>query len=80
MKPHKLTKRELIQVIAALRYWGRASEIGFHHPSHHPMVKSRFDQAKILPMTNDELETLIGRLDGSWTEKGLRTWDGHKYL
>jgi len=26
-------------------------------------------------MTLDELETLIGRLDGSWTSRGLRPWN-----
>ena len=31
-------------------------------------------------MTLDELETLIGRLDGTWTKKGLRTWDALRYL
>lgn len=75
---HKLTKRETIQVIAALRYWGRAAESGLTHPKEHPMVKARL--RGVLPMTNDEIETLIGKLDGSWGSRGLRTWDPARYL
>lgn len=83
MKPkaHKLTDREKVQVIAALRYFGRAAETCTAintHPSVHPMVASRFKD--YLPLTLDELETLIGQLDGTWTGRGLRTWDGAKYL
>jgi hypothetical protein len=81
-KPHKLTPRELVQVVAALRYWGRVSENAgtnfMSHPCNHPMVKARFKFFP--PMTLDEIETLIGQLDGSWTKRGLRTWDGFRYL
>jgi len=76
-RPH-LTARETAQVIASLRLWGRWAEIEQTHPSEHPMVKDRFK--KHLPMTQDEIETLIGRLDGSWTGRGLRTWNPWKFL
>ena len=79
-KPHKLSLREITQIIASLRYWGRAAEMSLVHPKDHPMVKARFARGGTLPLTLSELETLIGRLDGSWTEKGLRLWDPHKYL
>jgi len=82
-KAHKLTTREMIQVVAALRYWGRAAETNtLNHPSTHPMVAARFfivrpnkPIERILPLSQDELETLIGKLDGSWTSRGLRTWN-----
>ena len=79
MKKHRLTARETIQVIAALRYWGRAME-GDAQPERHPMVARRFSNAGVLPLTLDEIETLIGRLDGTWTSRGLRVFDGWKYL
>jgi hypothetical protein len=77
---HKLTPREIVQIIAALRYWGRAAEMSLVHPAEHPMVKARIAKSKQLPLTLDELETLIGRLDGSWAERGLRRWAPDKYL
>ena len=77
---HKLTPREIVQVIASLRYWGRAAEMSLVHPAEHPMVKARFTKGRQLPLTLDELETLIGRLDGSWVERGLRRWDPSRYL
>jgi hypothetical protein len=77
---HKLAPREIVQVIASLRYWGRAAEMSLVHPAEHPMVKARFAKARVLPLTLDELETLIGRLDGSWVERGLRRWAPDKYL
>ena len=88
MRHHRLTPREKVQVIASLRYWGRAAEIGVSHPSKHPMIAARFHSVHpttqkvtdILPLTLDELETLIGHLDGTWTGRGLRTWDGFRYL
>jgi hypothetical protein len=43
------------------------------------MVVDRFKQADVLPMTLDELETLIGRLDGS-LPTGRRPWNPHKWL
>jgi hypothetical protein len=77
----------MIQVIAALRYWGRAMEMG-SMPRLHPMVAGRFRKLdcsgsileETLPLTLDEIETLIGRLDGTFVGRGLRTWDGGKYL
>ena len=87
-KKHKLTPREMIQVIAALRYWGRAAETSTVHPSDHPMIRQRFQLrdtqsqyvTNVPPLTLDELETLIGRLDGSWTSRGLRTWNPWVHL
>jgi hypothetical protein len=79
-RTHKLTPREIVQVICSLRYWGRAAEMSLVHPKDHPMVKARFARGGTLPLTLDELETLIGRLDGSWLERGLRRWDGARYL
>jgi hypothetical protein len=84
---HKITPREVVQIIAALRFWGRAAETSGSHPKDHPLVAGRFHRwvqrtqtyADTLPMTNDEIETLIGRLDGTW-DRGLRTWDAGKYL
>lgn len=82
---HRLTKRENVQVIAALRFWGRAAEMlsagdgPSSHPSSHPMCAARFSQAKVLPMTLDELETLIGQMDGS-LKQGCRPWNPRKYL
>jgi hypothetical protein len=43
------------------------------------MVADRFKQADVLPMTLDELETLIGRLDGS-LKAGRRPWNPLRYL
>lgn len=77
---HRLTAREIVQIIAALRYWGRAAEMSLVHPAEHPMVKARFAKSRQLPLTLDEIETLIGRLDGSWSERGLRRWAPDKYL
>ena len=69
----KLTPREVAQVCAALRLWGRMQEnSGF--PYLNSMVIKRFTQ-DCTPMVLDEIETLIGRLDGTWTSKGLRPWD-----
>jgi hypothetical protein len=78
----------MVQIIAALRFWGRAVETSQVHPKDHPMVAGRFRKLdssgnvieRTLPMTRDEIETLIGRLDGTWTGRGLRWWDGFKYL
>ena len=72
MKKGKLEPREVAQVCAALRLWGRMLENG-SRPHVNPMVTRRF----VLhgPMVLDEIETLIGRLDGTWTSKGLRPWD-----
>jgi hypothetical protein len=80
MKAHKLTPRETVQIIAALRYVGRTIETGLpgFTPDMHPMCKARFKEH--LPLTLDELETLIGRLDGSFTGRGLRQWDGWRWL
>lgn len=78
MKPHKLTARETVQVIAALRLFGRCRETSNFEPSHHSMVRARFQEH--LPLSNDELETLIGRLDGSWTGRGMRRWDALRFL
>jgi hypothetical protein len=77
-KTHKLTPRETVQIIAALRYWGRAAETSQVHPCNHSQVAARF--GPYAPMTLDELETLIGRLDGSFTGRGLRPWGPWKYL
>lgn len=76
----QLNKRQVIQVVAALRYWGRASETGLTHPKDHPMVKARFTQGGVLPLTLDELETLIGRLDGSLDRRDRRPWNPLRYL
>ena len=78
MKVHKLTPREITQVTTALRFWGRCAETSLGHPKDHPMIKARFKDH--LPLTLDEIETLIGRLDGSWTNRGLRTWNPWIYL
>jgi hypothetical protein len=78
MKHHRLTPREKTQVIAALRLWGRWAETGLVHPKDHPMVKDRFREH--LPMTLDEIETLIGRLEDSWRGRGLRTWNPWMHL
>jgi hypothetical protein len=68
----KLNKRELAHVTAALRFLGRCAETsGFAYG--HPVVSTRIEGH--LPMTLDELETLIGKLDGTWKSRGLRTWD-----
>jgi hypothetical protein len=75
---HKMNRREIVQCIAALRFWGRAAEQRVF-PELHPMVKARFSD-NCLPMTLDEIETLIGRLDGSHTGRGLRPWDPRKFL
>jgi hypothetical protein len=77
---HKLTPREIVNIIAALRYFGRAAEMSDTTPWMHPMVRARFTKSGHLPLTLDEIETLIGRMDGSWTERGLRRWDGSRYL
>lgn len=85
---HRLTPREIIQVIAALRFWGRAAETSQVHPKDHPMVARRFHQwvqktqtyVDNLPLTLDEIETLIGRLDGSHTGRGFRPWNPFKHL
>jgi hypothetical protein len=47
-------------------------------PELHPMCKARFSNTR-LPLTLDELETLIGRLDHSHV-RGLRAWNPMKYL
>jgi hypothetical protein len=87
MTKYRLSFRELTQVIASLRYWGRVAETSADHPSTHPMIAARFRANKrneavkvIPPLTLDELETLIGRLDGTWTGRGLRTWNPWRYL
>ena len=73
----KLTPREIAQVCAALRLYGRLLENemarGGDLPHVNPMVSRRF--VGQLPMPLDEIDTLIGRLDGTWTAKGLRPWD-----
>jgi hypothetical protein len=75
---HKLTRREVVQICAALRLFGRCRETGNFEPSHSPILRDRFKHE--LPLSNDELETLIGHLDGSWTGRGLRRWDALRYL
>lgn len=77
-KIHHLTDRQRAQIIAALRYWGRAAETSLVHPKDHPLVAARF--RGVLPLTLDEIETLIGRLDGSWGRRGLRRWEPLKFL
>jgi hypothetical protein len=74
----RLNARELAHIIAALRFFGRAAEISLVHPRETPFVKARLRD--VSPMTLDEIETLIGRLDDSWTSRGLRTWDASRYL
>ena len=71
--------RELAQIQAALRFWGRTMETagsGFY-PHQHPLCQRRFKDH--LPMTLDEIETLIGRLDGQITRRQRREWDAVKY-
>ena len=68
----KLNPREIAQVCAALRLMGRMQENG-SLPYANPMVVKRFELH--LPLALDEIETLIGRLDGTWTARGLRPWD-----
>lgn len=74
----RLTPREIAQIVAALRFWGRTMETGRMLPHSHPLVAGRFKG--ILPMTLDEIETLIGRLDGQLTRRRRRTWNPTKYL
>jgi hypothetical protein len=78
---HKLTPRETAQVCAALRTWGRWLENAVARdeilPHMNPLVQARFKDHP--PMTLDEIETLIGRLDGSWTGRGLRRWDALRF-
>jgi hypothetical protein len=73
MKKGKLEPREVAQVCAALRLFGRMLENGTD-PALNPMVARRFGP-DCLPMDRDEIDTLIGRLDGTWTARGLRPWD-----
>lgn len=78
---HRITPREMAHVIAALRVFGRWQETtacDSFGPRHCPTVRDRLKGLD--PMTLDEIETLIGRLDGSWTGRGLRTWDAFRYL
>lgn len=81
-KPHKITLRERVQMIAALRIYGRLLENAICRnevlPHMNPLVAARFKDAP--PMTLDEIETLIGKLDGSHTSRGLRKWDPYKWL
>jgi hypothetical protein len=70
--------RERMQIAAALRFWGRAAETGLVHPSEHPRIKLRFK--KCTPMSLDELESLIGKIDGTWPFRHLLAWDPEKHL
>ena len=75
----RLNPREHAQVAAALRFWGRTMETsgtGFL-PHQHPLCQRRFKEH--LPMTLDEIETLIGRLDGQITRRKRRIWSPEKY-
>ena len=72
------TPREVAQLTAALRFWGRAAETSLIHPAEHPMCKARFCVSA--PMTLDEIETMIGRIDGSHKGQGLRPWNPLKWL
>jgi hypothetical protein len=77
----KLTEREKAQIAAALRYWGRAQELSkdsVGSPEFHPMCRDRLKTHG--PMTLDELETLIGKIDGSFKGRGMRLWNPHKWL
>jgi hypothetical protein len=83
VRRHKLTPRENVHVIAALRLFGRLIEntpVGGTLPHYNPMVAARMKAADVLPMTLDEIETLIGRLDGTFKTKGLRPWEPFRYL
>lgn len=78
IKTYALTSREVVQITASLRYWGRAAETSETHPSEHPLCKDRFKRYP--PMTNDEIESLIGRLDGTWDSLRPRPWNPTVHL
>jgi len=73
----RLTPREHVQVAAALRFWGRTMETGRCVPHEHPLCQSRFQEH--LPMTLNEIETLIGRLDGQISRRKRREWNPMRY-
>jgi hypothetical protein len=75
----KLTRRDRVQIAAALRYWGRAAECSITHPKDHPLCKDRFDKDS-LPMVLDEIENLIGRIDGSLKPRERRVWNPLRWL
>ena len=75
----KLNEREVAHITAALRYWGRATEVARDkdapvvEPRHHMIVQRRIEGHP--PMGLDEIETLIARLDGLQANRKLRPWD-----
>jgi hypothetical protein len=74
----KINHRQAVQIAASLRYWGRAAETSTVHPMLHPMVRGRFSK-ECWPLTLDEIEGLIGRIDGT-LKSGGRTWSPGKWL
>jgi len=81
-KLHRLNPRERVQVIAALRLYGRFLENAIRRgevlPHKHPLVRDRFNG--VLPLTLNELETLIGKLDRSFKGHGIRLWEPNRWL
>lgn len=78
MRIKTLCTRDIAQVCAALRLYGQwqvSQEAMGLSPMDHPLVADRFTEARCLPMTLDEIETLIGRIEGTWTGRGLKPWN-----
>ena len=73
----KLLPREIAQISAALRAWGRIVDAGRVDPARHPVYQRELGEHKA--MTPDEIETLIGRVRGEITRKQFRTWDSARY-
>ena len=78
----RIEPRARAQICAALRVYGRLLEralmTNVPMPHMNPMIAPMF--RGLPPMTLDEIETLIGRLDGTWTAKGLRPWNPQMWL
>ncbi len=72
MRRPSLTDREMAHIQAALRFYGRAVQTSGMNPALHMFVRARL--GKFTPMTLDEIEGLIGRLDGTWKRK-RRPWN-----
>lgn len=75
----ELSERDRAHIAAALRYWGRAAETSKVHPRDHFLCVNRLKGHP--PMSLHEIESLIGRIDGSWPyKKALRFWEPLKEL
>lgn len=78
MKQTDLNARETAHIIASLRFYGHAAETSDVHPREHPMCVGRLKNQE--PMTLDQIEALIGRLDGTWPTRRPRPWDALKEM